>query len=106
MAKLCILTGAECPVFKKMCLNCEFSSTEDGETYVCNNEENKAAVIEKIKASIPETYGLVNLELAPRPLKAPTRKCGHWTLDKKAVWSAVQEIFDGPENEPQKVDNN
>jgi len=94
MGKLCILTGEEtCPVFKKMCLNCEFSSTEDGETYVCNNEENKAAAIEKIKAALPETYNLVNLELAPRPLKAPTKKCGHWTLGKKAVWAAVQEIF-------------
>lgn len=102
MGKLCILTGEEtCPVFKKMCLNCEFSSTEDHETYVCNNEENKAAAIEKIKAALPETYNLVNLELAPRPLKAPTKKCGHWTLNKKAVWAAVQEIF---ETEPQKTE--
>lgn len=102
MAKLCILNGEEtAPVCKKMCLNCEFSATEDSETYVCNNEENKAAAIEKIKASIPDTYGLVSLELAPRPLKAPTKKCGHWTLDKKAVWAAVQEAF---EKEPQKTE--
>ena len=102
MGKLCILTGEEtCPVFKKMCLNCEFSSTKNNETYVCNNEDNKAAAIEKIKAALPETYDLVNLELAPRPLKAPTKKCGHWTLDKKAVWAAVQEIF---ETEPQKAE--
>lgn len=102
MGKLCILTGEEtCPVFKKMCLNCEFSSTKNHETYVCNNEENKAAAIEKIKAALPETYDLVNLELAPRPLKAPTKKCGYWTLDKKAVWAAVQEIF---ETESQKAE--
>ena len=94
MGKLCILTGEEtCPVFKNMCLNCEFSSTEDGESYVCNNEENKAAAIEKIKASIPEAYSLANIELQPRPLKAPDKKCGKWCLNKKAVWEAVQTCF-------------
>ena len=94
MGKLCILTGEEtCPVFKKMCLNCEFASSEDGESFVCNNEDNKAAAIEKIKESIPESYGLVSLELAPRPLKNPTKKCPKWNLNKKAVWDAVQEGF-------------
>ena len=76
-----------------MCLNCEFASSEDGETFVCNNEENKAAAIEKIKESIPESYGLVSLELAPRPLKNPVKKCPKWSLNKKAVWDAVQEGF-------------
>lgn len=94
MAKLCILTGEEaCPVFKKMCLNCEFSSTEDEENFVCNNEENKAAAIEKIKAALPDSYELANIELQPRPLKSPTKKCGKWALDKKSVWEAVQTSF-------------
>ena len=94
MGKLCILTGEEtCPVFKKMCLNCEFSSTEDGEKYVCNNEENKAAAVEKMKAALPEGYEIENLELKPRPLKAVVKKCGKWTLNKKAVWEAVQSCF-------------
>ena len=94
MGKLCILTGEEAnPVFKKMCLNCEFSFTEDGENYVCNNEENKAAAVEKLKAALPEGYEIENLELKPRPLKAVVKKCGKWTLNKKAVWEAVQECF-------------
>ena len=63
MGKLCILTGAECPEFKKMCLNCEFSSTDDGETYVCNNEENKAAAIEKIKGFFNVTLSFPHIKL-------------------------------------------
>lgn len=91
-----ILTGEGAyPVFKKMCLNCEFISTEDGgETCVCTNEENKAAAVEKLKAALPEGYEISTIELKPRPLKAVIKKCGKWTLNKKAVWEAVQNCFE------------
>ena len=94
MEKLNILTGTDLsPVFQKMCLNCDFCSTENSETYVCNNEENKAAALEKVKAALPEGYEIETLELKPRPLKAVIKKCGKWTLNKKAVWEAVQNCF-------------
>ena len=95
MEKLNILTGeVQCPVFKKMCLNCDFCLESENETYVCNNEENKAAAVEKLKAALPEGYEIENLELKPRPLKAVIKKCGKWTLNKKAVWEAVQNCFE------------
>ena len=51
------------------------------------NEDNKHDAIQKIKSSFDYGYEIVGLELAPLPLKEPSRKCKRHQLNKDVlVW--------------------
>ena len=96
MGKYCKFCGSVteegvCPNdhdFKKMCINCSDSITEDGETFFCNNAANKEAAQKKIEDAINaagvNTY-TVEYALHPVALKKPTLKCGQWTLSEDVV---------------------
>lgn len=103
MGKYCKFCGTAteegvCPVgheFKKMCVNCADSITEDGETYFCNNAVNKETaqkkIAEAIEAAGVSTY-TVEYALHPVALKKPTAKCGQWSLSED-VLSELKGLF-------------
>lgn len=74
--------------FKKMCINCTFSSyDEESDTYKCENEVNMANAVEAIKKaamSATESYQIdtIDIKVSPLPLKRPTCKCKSWVLDE------------------------
>jgi hypothetical protein len=103
MENLCVFCGEKLnegmsPIehheFKKMCLNCTCCKLED-ENYFCENEDNKTTVLNKMKeaaSAVTESYKLVNMDIAPLPLKKPTSKCKHWQLNDD-VRSKLEELF-------------
>ena len=78
--------------FKPMCLNCVYCSTNstDGEC-ICLNEDNKSDAVQKIKASLDCGYEIVGLELAPLPLKEPSRKCKRHNLNTDVLVWKIEE---------------
>ena len=85
--------------FRPMCLNCTYCSLhhsiEDGSdnSCVCLNEDNKTDAIQKIKSSFDGGYEIVGIDLAPLPLKEPTRKCKRYKLHSNAiVWTIENSI--------------
>lgn len=93
--KFCVLCGealneeGNCPkehVFKKMCINCAWLNTVDG-NQVCTNSKNMENARKKIldaARNAAEGYSISNLklDLNPLPLKKPTLKCGEWLLSE------------------------
>lgn len=80
--------------FKKMCVNCQHCEMVAG-GYVCQNEDNKATVLNKMKeaaSAITEAYRLVNIEISPLPLKKPKGKCKYWTLSEE-VKQRMETLF-------------
>jgi hypothetical protein len=63
--------------------------------YVCQNEDNKTTVLNKMKeaaSAITEAYKLVNIEISPLPLKKPKGKCKYWTLSEE-VKQRMETLF-------------
>lgn len=66
--------------FKPMCLNCiHCSCHEDG--CICDNDENRNDAVQKLIQSYEGGYKITSVELAPIPLKDPTKKCKRHQLD-------------------------
>lgn len=90
MINKCIICGQDlnenniCPNaelhYKPMCLNCKFCES-NSDKLICNNEENKQDAVNKIKKSFEGGYEIVDINLAPLPLKEPTRKCKRHCLN-------------------------
>lgn len=109
MINRCIFCGEQlneqglCPNmaqhFKPMCLNCKYCSfhntisEEPDNSCVCLNEDNKTDAIQKIKASFDGGYEIVGIDLAPLPLKEPTRKCKRYELHSNAVILSIESII-------------
>lgn len=101
---LCKFCGAElvdgtCPnghELKKMCINCGFCKN-DGDTLLCQNDENESDAIAKIKAAAEAAaggyeIGDINIELKPLVIKKPSAKCKRWELDTE-VLEVLKKIF-------------
>lgn len=87
-------TSLEHHQFKKMCVNCQHCEMVSG-GYVCQNEENKNTVLTKMKeaaSAVTEAYKLINMDIAPLPLKKPKSKCKYWTLSGE-VKKRFEELF-------------
>lgn len=90
----------QCPnnhVFKKMCLNCGYLATIDG-NMVCSNTENmefaRKRVIEAAKeAAAGYSITTLNIDLSPLPLKKPTAKCKEWVLSD-LVLTTIKNSFE------------
>lgn len=68
--------------FKPMCLSCGYCHpSENGESLICFNEDNKNETAQKIMQSYEGGYKITGIELSPLPLKDPTKKCKRYSLD-------------------------
>ena len=88
------ITSLEHHNFKKMCVNCKHCEMV-ANGYVCQNEDNKNTVLNKMKdaaTAITEAYKLVNIEIAPLPLKKPKGKCKYWSLSEE-VKQRMEQLF-------------
>ena len=106
----CVFCGTEmvngvCPNeelhVKGMCLNCNScwkvdNDNDDGESYVCINEENKEDALNKVMGSIqaPAGYTIKSLELSPVPLKDVTKKCRRYQMNKELLMAAFKTKLD------------
>jgi hypothetical protein len=79
--------------FKPMCLNCKFCNQNSDDTLVCLNENNKLDAIEKIKSSFDSGYEIVDINLAPLPLKEPARKCKRYELNSDILVGTIENIL-------------
>lgn len=74
--------------FKPMCINCQFCTChEDG--CICNNEDNKNDAVQKLIQTYEGGYKITSVELAPIPLKDPTKKCKRHQLNTTTLLNAL-----------------
>ena len=66
--------------FKPMCLNC-ISCKDNGDNFICLNEENRIDAENKIKSTVGCGYEITSLTLSPLPLKNPTKNCKRYKIN-------------------------
>jgi hypothetical protein len=78
--------------FKPMCLNCIYCSChEDG--CICDNDENRNDAVQKLIQSYEGGYKITSVELAPIPLKDPTKKCKRYELDCLEIIEQMSKMY-------------
>ena len=100
MSNFCKICGEEkvnnvCPNaglhIKKMCLNCN-SICSENDNFFCNNQENMQDAVDSLLKNLPDSYSIKSLELKPNPIKAPTKKCKRWALNKEVILEEINNL--------------
>lgn len=73
---------------KKMCLNCIYCHE-----LKCMNEQNMTDVKNKLMASPPSGYEILNIELAPIKLNDATKRCKKWELNNDLIINWAMSLF-------------